>query len=997
MLNRFVRYKSTSLHQFQKTLLLPKTKFPPRSNLTKTVTQLIPRCSTELYKYQFNEFYEKIESITDPKKKEQFVKDNLWVLQDGPPYANGDLHLGHALNKIIKDIINRYKLSQGKYVYYKPGWDCHGLPIELKALKKVSSDDLESITPTKIRHLARLLADHAILDQKEQFEKFGIMTDWKEYYRTLDSNFEVNQLKVFLKMFQKGLITRKCKPVYWGTETKTALAESELEYNENHRSIAAYVTFPLDSESYSTLFNTLQYLPPNNRNDIKVSLLIWTSTPWTIPSNRAICFNEKLQYSLLCSKGNVNEYVIVMADANVLKDSKFESYSKVLDFEGTKLFGLHYYSPLDSEGSNNMYPLLHGDHITSEMGTGLVHTAPGHGEDDYIVGLQNNLEIFSPIDNEGRYILDKLPQPLKDWLEDPETKIGRPVLDSKTTDSVLKMLDNFKMLFQSHDYSHSYPYDWRSKKPVIIRSTPQWFTNLVNIKPDALESLDSIEFHPKRGKTRLSSFIKNRNEWCISRQRYWGVPIPAFYSKENSDHILMDEEIILHVISVIEKFGINTWFRHPDMNMELWLPPKYKDVSKNYYRGTETMDVWFDSGTVWCEMRDFYLKKLKLPSVPKTLSDMCVEGSDQHRGWFQSLLLTSISANGSNILPYKSILTHGFTLDEKGRKMSKSIGNVITPKAFIKGDETAGIIPLGVDGLRYLIAQSNFTTDIVSGPETVKHVSDALKKIRLLFRFVLGNLQHGSITDLHPSELRDIDIYVISTLNKLAKKTKKEYDCYNFSKVLTEVQHHITNTLSSLYFDVSKDSLYCDSVNSLKRQQIQYVLLYCLKVYCPILVPIIPNLIQEVFDYIPATFKFKNKENSLLHNIRWPRLQEVDEKRAKLFLQNILPIVQQFKGQFTSLEINKPGQVQLSLYTNVETLPFEPSTITDITQTSDTKFFFNTNLSEIDTKDIDIGNNKHIKLVLEQSTGHTCPRCWKSTSKVEEKLCRRCEDATHNI
>ncbi|CCH57959.1 hypothetical protein TBLA_0A01600 [Henningerozyma blattae CBS 6284] len=1005
---RSVRYVST-LHKYQKTLLLPKTKFPVRSNLQKTVNQLIPKSCEDLYKVQLADFYKKFEKLEDNKSREAFVKENLWILLDGPPYANGDLHFGHALNKILKDIINRFQLTQGKWVYYKPGWDCHGLPIELKALKQIPKDKLDFISPLKVRSLARGLAKTAIKNQMNQFNNFAIMTNWNDNYLTMNHDYEVNQLKIFKKMFQNNLIIRSCKPVYWGTETKTALAESELEYNEKHHSVASFVKFPLIDASVNKLSEALNI---NLDLNSKVQLLIWTSTPWTILANRAICCNEGFTYSLLKNKSFPTEYIILKHDSDLLiSDRKLaENYSKIADFEGLKLLNLNYTNPTygtSLEENKTIYPILHGDHVTNTMGTGLVHTAPGHGEDDYLLGLKNNLEIFSPIDHEGRYILDKFPSNLREILEDKEAsknsevtagpKKGLMVLDPATTKTILKLLENANMLFSSHDYIHSYPYDWRSKKPVIIRSTPQWFTTLVDVKPTALESMDKVEFFPKRGHTRLRSFIKNRNEWCISRQRYWGVPIPAFHSKSNPDEVLMNEETIDHVIKMINEKGTDSWFQNSsDDDMKLWLPDKYKHLADKFYRSKETMDVWYDSGTAWTEIINFYQNKLKIKNIPNRLADVVLEGSDQHRGWFQSLLLTSTAISKGEFLPFKQVITHGFTLDEAGRKMSKSIGNIIPPKSFIEGDTEKNLPALGVDGLRYLVAQSDFSTDIITSQQIMMRVSESLKKIRLTFKYLLGNLQEYSSEPLRLGELRPIDLYMLAKLDDLLKESKANYESYSFSKILTSIQFHITNELSSFYFDISKDSLYSDSINSSKRKQIQTVLSRVLFTYVTILMPILPVLVQEVLDYSPKSQDLSSNAKRM-SELKWPAPYEINKNEVLKFEQNELVILQEYKKSFNELNVNKTTTTKVTIYSHSGTLPFTEDELCDILQVGSIEFQLNITVSnnELSGKKISIKdeNNNDIDIIMavEESEYHVCPRCWKSNSKEEEQLCSRCE------
>ncbi|KAG0668131.1 isoleucine-tRNA ligase [Maudiozyma exigua] len=993
------RYASS--HSYQTTLNLPRTKFSPRSNIQKTYNELIPQSSQVLYKVQLDEFFKRYNEIdsNDMDQKLNFIKENLFILHDGPPYANGDLHLGHALNKILKDIINRYQLSQGKYIYYRPGWDCHGLPIELKALKKLNSEEIEHISPIRIRNIA---SKHALATQKKQrsqFEKFGILTDWSHPYITMDKDYEINQLKIFKKLFEYGLIKRQNKPVYWGTETRTALAEGELEYNENHKSVSAYVKFPLTKESLGLLQQRLMTEPLES-----VDCLIWTSTPWTLFSNQAICYNERMNYSLLKLETSGN-FIIVGTD--LIEKLNFpESYKIIVSFEGTQLKGLYYTNSLfDTNSNNNSKPLLESSHVTNTAGTGLVHTAPGHGQDDYLVGMKNNLAIFSPIDYKGNYDLSKFSNVsnVQLFLKDPNSASGegRNVLDPNTTTAIIDKLKDLGVLMNTETITHSYPYDWRSKKPIIIRSTQQWFTNLKNLKNIAVESIKNVNFYPKRGQHRLTSFVQNRNEWCISRQRSWGIPIPYFEHRENPDIILMDEEIISLAITNIQKWGMDSWFLEEDPNNEKtniknWLPVKYQDVAHEYKKGRDTMDVWFDSGSSWSTLKDFYSEKLGIPEVnqPNPLANIYLEGSDQHRGWFQSSLLCRVAYTEKPTAPYGTVITHGFTLDEKGIKMSKSIGNTIAPKEIIEGNKEMNLPALGVDGLRYLVAQSDFTSDITVGSTVMQHTSDALKKIRLCFKFLLGNLQKSSNYELVPfNQLEPVDKYVISKLQQLLDDSKKNYTEYNFSKVLVNLQFHLNNELSGFYFDTSKDILYSNNVNSLRRQQIQTTLYDILNAYCAILTPILPITVQDVENYISSDWVKNNKSNRDI-NVQsfkpWPNfVQQLAQSKSitQSFEKNELKILSTFKKEFSKLTdstITKPGQTVAKIYTT-DDVPFDTNSLIELLQTADVEIKKVDSLTNVQENNTQIdGTNYAIQVGV--SKMHKCPRCWKHSSVADDTL-----------
>ncbi|KAI8382554.1 Aminoacyl-transfer RNA synthetases class-I signature [Nakaseomyces glabratus] len=972
--------RSYAQHAYQKTLHLSKTKFPNRSVLANSL-ELLPLCSDRVYTEQLERFKRELGAVEGEDEKLAAVRERLFVLHDGPPYANGDLHLGHALNKILKDFVNRFQLSQGKTVYYRPGWDCHGLPIEMKALKDLR--DADKMDSVKVRELARQHALRSLDKQRDQFKKYGILTDWSDPYVTMDKSFEVNQLKVFQKMFNMGLIKRQNKPVYWGTVTKTALAESELEYNEKHVSTAAYVKFPLTADSRAHLQDKLQ-LENELQND-QISCLIWTSTPWTLFSNRAICFNENFSYSLLQLDGS---YVIV--ENNLINQLGSDHKGEILKtFEGKLLKGLFYYNPLVSDIVAR--PLIHGDHVTDNAGTGLVHTAPGHGHDDYFLGIENDLEIYSPVDHEGRYILNELPDNCKELLMEGGTGLGRKVLDSETTTVILDLLSKKQALLKAHKYTHSYPYDWRAKTPVIIRATPQWFADLHDVKDLAIKSLEKVEFYPKRGENRLSSFIKSRNEWCISRQRSWGVPIPVFHNKSNPDKVLINDELLEYIITRISKHGSDLWFS-PEDDISDWFPENYRTMAKDFIKGTDTMDVWFDSGSTWNIIREFYQKELGLSTVPQPLANVYLEGSDQHRGWFQSSLLTKVACSMSEIAPYNEVITHGFTLDEKGIKMSKSIGNTISPESIIEGDKKRNLPALGIDGLRYFVAQADFTTDVTVGPTVLKHVAEALKKCRLTMRFLISNLEISKrYSLLNTSELRPVDKYVLASVNKLLEETKELYKVHNFSKVLVALQFHMNNELSSFYFDISKDSLYSDSIESLKRRQIQTTLFHIYDAYRAMLAPILPILVQESWNFLPK--QWLNGDNDAEAVTRkWPSLTEINPEVVNEFKQVILPLVKEYKSKFATLgdpSITKPSQTKAIINCS-KSIGYSNEELCDVLQTAEV----DVNIGDMPSSNsITLDNGTSISIEVTKSEMHKCPRCWKHNSPEVDSLCHRCADS----
>lgn len=1008
---RLVRCVSTvkKEHSFQHTLNLPKTTFPTRSSLDKYLKELIPQCSDETYKKQLNRFISEIENLKDPNEKLKFCKDNLFVLHDGPPYANGDLHLGHALNKILKDIIIRYHvLEKSQYVFYKPGWDCHGLPIELKALDKLPRGASNLLTdPTNIRSIAAKHAKDTQRKQMEQFKQFAVMTDWKDPYITMKQKYEIDQLKIFKTFFNKGFIKRRNKPVYWGTVTRTALAESELEYNENHVSKAVYVKFPLTKHSTQYILRSLFNTSTQTIDNIQtIKCMIWTTTPWTLVSNRAICFNESFKYCLVHDK-STNEYLIIAEDTLDIVPLETSEGSILAIFDGKLLNNLYYYNPLLND--NKQYPLLSGLHVTNNIGTGLVHIAPGHGTDDYLIGVKNNLEIFSPVDSYGNYDLSQFNnQQLKQFLTDPmDNSKGRNVLDNKTATAIIDKLAESKMLFSQSNYKHSYPYDWRSKCPVIIRATPQWFIDLNNLKNTATNVLRNVNFIPKRGEHRLESFIKNRNEWCISRQRVWGVPIPYFQYKADPNIVLMDEKIISHIIKRLEIEGnTNSWFIPEEgEDIKKWLPEEYQHLAPQYSKGKDTMDVWFDSGTSWSVIKNFYKDTLKLDDLPLPMSDIYLEGTDQHRGWFQSSLLTYVAENFGDknpVAPFKTVVTHGFLLDSKGLKMSKSLGNVISPTDIIKGNQKLKLPSIGIDGLRYFVAQTDFNSDITASSIVINHVADSLKRLRLSFKFILGNLNKSDNCQVLPySELRPIDKYTIGKLSQLLTSCKSAYEAYNFAKVLTLIQYHLNSELSAFYFDISKDILYSDSIISLKRKQIQTTLYHILNTYRHILTPILPVLLQEVWNHLPKGWKLNQKRKYDLDSIiglEVPNFKKIDSLRNDMesFYKIQLRILKLFKKEQQNLseKLTKTKQLAVTLYINdpVDDICLDVDELTDILQVAFVEII-RVDRRELQSINGDLAKIEscNIKMEIKESQFFKCPRCWKHIAEKEDELCHRCD------
>jgi len=830
---------------YKDTVNLPQTDFDMRANASKR--------EPEIQKFwQDEQIYEKL-AQNNPKE--------LFILHDGPPYANGSLHIGHALNKILKDIINKYKLLQGYKVRYVPGWDCHGLPIELKVLQSLKSSEKEGLTPLKLRQKAH---DFALQTQKEQcegFKRYGVWGDWENPYLTLQPEYEAAQIAVFGKMALKGYIYRGLKPVHWSPSSQTALAEAELEYPEGHTSRSVYVAFPITSVSTPVL---TPFLP-------NLSVAIWTTTPWTLPGNLAVALNPELNYSVV--ETSESNYLIVATDlVEKLADTLNRTLTIKATVKGLELEHTKYRHPLfDRESAI----LIGGDYVTTDSGTGLVHTAPGHGQEDYIVGQRYGLPILSPVDDKGNFTAEA------------GQFAGLNVLKD-ANEAIILALTEKGALLKEEAYQHKYPYDWRTKKPTIFRATEQWFASVEGFRELALEAIDSVRWIPATGKNRITSMVSERSDWCISRQRSWGVPIPVFYDEETNEPLLT-EETINHVQAIFAVKGSNAWW---ELSVEELLPPSYRDNGRSYRKGMDTMDVWFDSGSSWNAVANAR-PELSYPA------DMYLEGSDQHRGWFQSSLLTSVAANG--IAPYKTVLTHGFVLDEQGRKMSKSLGNVIDPNVIINGGKDQKKEPAyGVDVIRLWVSSVDYTNDVNIGQNILKQLVDIRNKIRNTARFLLG-----SLNDFDPvkdavayEDLPEIDRYMLHRISEVFTEVTAAFESFQFFRFFQTVQNFCVVDLSNFYIDIAKDRLYISDPNSFRRRSCQTVYAIALENLAKAIAPVLSHLRNDkaigasleakVLLYVPD--ETLQQELELFNNCDSLTGNKVDELRY-LFLSSQVELV----------------------------------------------------------------------------------------------------------
>ncbi|KAI4338518.1 hypothetical protein MLD38_023567 [Melastoma candidum] len=975
--------------KYKHTVDLPKTSFSMRANSSTKEPE--------------------IQKLWDENKVfDRIVESNTgesFVLHDGPPYANGDLHMGHALNKILKDIINRYKLLQNYKVQYIPGWDCHGLPIELKVLQSLDEDSRKNLTPMKLREKAAKFAKSTVKMQMASFKRYGVWAAWNDSYLTLNPEYEAAQIEVFARMALKGYIYRGRKPVHWSPSSRTALAEAELEYPEGHVSRSIYAIFKLVSPS-PLLDSSLDDFFPD------VGLAIWTTTPWTVPANAAIAVNGLLQYAIVevesslegpsLSSGDKKKrlgnvlmgekmpYLIVAADLVPALEAKWGvklSVKKVLP--GSNLENCRYAHPIDGK---DCPVVIGGDYITTESGTGLVHTAPGHGQEDYVTGLKYGLPILSPVNDDGQF------------TDEAGQFSGLDVLGDGNA-AVVNFLDEQSSIIMEESYQHKYPYDWRSKKPTIFRATEQWFASVEGFREAAMDAIGQVKWVPSQASNRISAMVSGRSDWCISRQRTWGVPIPVFYDKVSKEPLL-DEETISHIKSIISRKGSDAWWY---MKVEDLLPEKYRDKAANYEKGTDTMDVWFDSGSSWAAVLG-QRNGLRFPA------DLYLEGTDQHRGWFQSSLLTSIATEGK--APYMGVVTHGFVLDEKGLKMSKSLGNVVDPYTIIEGGNNQKEAPgYGADVLRLWVSSVDYTGDVMIGPQMLRQISDMYRKLRGTLRYLLANLHDWKAEDaVSYNDLPMIDQYALYQLENVARNIKLSYENYQFFKIFQIIQRFVIVDLSNFYFDVAKDRLYVGGTTSFTRKSCQTVLAAHLLSITRVIAPILPHLAEDVWQNLPFTHTLEDGSIAkFVFDAKWPVTKELwltlspeDSKLWEEMLELRTEVNKVLETARGGKLIGSSLEAKVSLFTSDTIFARKLSKMVAATNDVDNlhRIFITSQAEVLSSLEEDVTasvpytgeceiNGKKVWVGVSRADGSKCERCWNYTSHVgsfpeHPTLCGRC-------
>lgn len=906
---------------FKDSLLMPKTDFPMRGNLP------VREVDIQTY-WEDTAIYHKM--------LEQRKEATPYILHDGPPYANGNIHIGHAFNKILKDVINRFYLLQGRYVQFITGWDTHGLPIEQAVTNSGIKRKEKSVA--EFRTICKEYALKQVDIQMKQFDRLGIFTDWKEHYLTLLPEFEAEQVRIFGMMLQKGLIYKGYRTVYWSPSSESALAEAEVEYH--------------DVES-TALFVKFQVQDGKQILDTDTSIVIWTTTPWTLPANAAIALNADVEYALVAV--NDHKYLV----AKDLVTALMEQF----EWEDAKVIATHKGS--DLQGITTKHPLLDrssvvvlGDHVTTEAGTGAVHTAPGYGEDDFEMGKKYELTLHMITDEKG-YLTEEAQQ-------------YKGLFYTVANKQIVEDLEQLGALVKKETILHSYPHDWRTKKPIIYWVTNQWFASIDKIRETLLTEIDDhVKWYISWAATRLGNMMKSRNDWCISRQRVWGVPIPIFYTEEGNP--IMDQALVEHVATLFEAHGSNIWFEKEAHEL---LPEGYTHVeSPNnlFTKEEDIMDVWFDSGTSYA-----YVSKKYNLGYPM---DLYFEGSDQYRGWFNSSLITGVATKGS--APYKAVASAGFVLDGKGHKMSKSLGNTIDPLKLTK--------QYGADIIRLWVASVDYTADVRISDDIMKQISEGYRKIRNNFRFMLGNLHEFTSDDLLPiDQLEEVDQYVLAAYQQYMKTTLAAYYKFDFVVVYKETLQFVTNTLSSFYLDYAKDILYCDAKTSVRRLQVQSVIYQVLSGMIKVLAPILSHTAEEAWQ----EFKHKDLTNScdsVFESVLEtayevvPSQQELLEKWA-VFLQvrdDVLASLEEARNAGT---IGKSLDAQIFLELTDEKTDF----IASFADTLHALFI----VSKVTIGSHDAAKNYSVAKVHAMPYDEpTCPRCWNRFEHSildEQGLCPRC-------
>ena len=914
-------------------LNLPKTSFSMKANLPHKEPGIV-------------EFWDKINLYK--QLREQSKGKEKFILHDGPPYANGNIHMGTALNKILKDVVTRFHQMNGKDSNYVPGWDCHGLPIEWKIEEQYKKDkkNKDEVPISEFRKECREFANKWIDVQKKEFKRLGVIGDWENYYSTMSFDAEASIVRELGKFLLEGSLYKGFKPVLWSTVEKTALADAEVEYKD-HTSNTIYVGFKVESSKIKIL------------NDSQI--IIWTTTPWTIPANRALAYNKNLDYTVIeinDSSSNFNNQKIVVASKlldTIIKGCELKKYKKIDSFKGEDFKETICSHPFKDLGYEYQVPMLDAQFVTLEQGTGIVHCAPSHGPDDFNLCLKHGIKSVDTIDDNGRYTK---------YIPKFE---GIHVF--KADEIIIEKLKECKKLLSNGKLTHSYPHSWRSKAPLVHRATPQWFISMEShkLRNIALKAIDETKFYPRRGKVRIRSMIETRPDWCVSRQRVWGVPLPIFISKKTGEP-LKDLEVIENIAKIYEKEGSDCWFSD---NPQRFLGKKYN--KEDFIKSNDIVEVWFDSGST----HTFVLEKRKDLKWP---ASMYLEGSDQHRGWFHSSLLESCGTRKR--APYESVLSHGFVVDGKGLKMSKSTGNVISPNDILQ--------KYGADILRVWVSASDYAEDLRIDFNILDQHAESYRKIRNTFRFLLGNLQDKKtdldFTNLDISNWPELEIYMLHQIYELDKKIKNYFKEYSFHKLYKELLQFCSQDLSAFYFDIRKDALYCEPVNSKIRKASIKFLNITLDILLRWFAPIISFTTEEIYKIIYNNEKSIHLENFSTIPEKWLNKNLGNKWNQLKLIRQVCNVAIEVKR--TNKELGSSLEADLEIFLDKKYL--------DLVKNIDLSEFCITSKAKAQIlngqKDLELfklENIQGIGVLVKKAVGNKCPRCW----KIFEESCNRCKNA----
>ncbi len=927
---------------YKKTLNLPKTAFPMKGNLAQ-------REPERLKKWTEAELYKKI--------REEFAGRPKFILHDGPPYANGPIHIGHAVNKVLKDIIIKSKSLNGFDAPYIPGWDCHGLPIELMVEKKIGKAGVK-VSPAVFRKECRAYATKQVKLQKEEFIRLGILAEWDNPYLTMDFTFEADIVRSLGKIASKGHLSKGAKPVHWCTDCGSALAEAEVEYEDKH-SPAIDVRFKVIDEA--AFFAACHHAPEHQGNGT-LSVVIWTTTPWTLPANQGVALHPELEYVVVQCEIDGQQERLVLAES-LLKDVMHRygagEHHVIAYCKGSALAQLKLQHPF----YDRQVPIVLGNHVTTEAGTGAVHTAPGHGQDDYVVGMNNGLPIDNPVGANGVFL--------------PNTQFFAGEHVFSANEHVLEVLKEQGQLVHHQAILHSYPHCWRHKTPIIFRATPQWFIAMdqQKLREQALTEVKRIKWIPDWGLARIEGMLEGRPDWCISRQRTWGVPIALFVHKETGALHPRTQELIEDVATRIETKGIDAWF-------ELKAEELLGDDAQHYEKIQDTLDVWFDSGVTHSAVLD-RREQLNFPA------DLYLEGSDQHRGWFQSSLLASTAMN--DVAPYKAVLTHGFTVDAEGKKMSKSKGNVVAPQSIMKS--------LGADVLRLWVAATDYRGEMNVSDEILKRTSDGYRRLRNTTRFLLSNLDgfDPASDQVAAKDMLALDRWVVDRAYQLQQEVIEAYEDYQFQQIYQKVHHFCAMDLGSFYLDIIKDRQYTAKTDGLARRSAQTAMYHVVEALTRWLAPIISYTADEVWHFIPG-----ERSDSIFLETWYDGLFELDKNSTmdRAFWEKIMlvrPAVSKEIEQLRSKgEIGSSLNAEVELYCNEEYF----STLSQLS--SELHFIFISSAATLTEQKFCPENAiqteiEGIKLKVTPSEHKKCVRCWHHRYDIGEhathpELCGRCVD-----